>query len=259
METLTVILIIFFGFACGSFLNVVIYRVPREMSLLKPPSTCPSCHSRIKPYDNIPVFSYLILGGRCRRCKAKISAVYPLVEILTAASFLLSYFAAGQTLSLTFIANCLFAEALIALGFIDYFHQILPHVITIPGLILALIYSLFREDLTFRQAVIGSLAGAGFLLIIYFSYLLIRKKEGLGLGDVVMLLMVGAYLGVGRTFLTLIIASLIGALVGLFFILKRKKDLQFALPFGSFLAMAAFIAALWGEKIIFAYLGLFRR
>ena len=259
METLIIILIAVAGLVFGSFLNVVIYRLPRDMSLVRPPSTCPACGARIKPYDNVPVFSYLALRGRCRSCGRKIPAVYPLVEALTAGGFLLVYFNSGRLLGLEFYAGCLFTAALIVLGFIDYFHQILPDAITMPGLVLALAYSFFRDDLSFRGALVGAVSGAGFLLLVYGGYLLIRKKEGLGMGDVTMMLMVGAYLGLMRTFLTLILGSFVGALVGVFFILRRKKDLQFAMPFGTFLAPAAFVSALWGERIIRAYLSLYKK
>ncbi len=259
METMTFILIAVFGLVWGSFLNVVIFRVPRGMSLLRPPSTCPGCGARIKPCDNVPVLSYLILRGKCRRCGRRISPVYPAVEALTALAFILVYVSSGRQLDLPFFAGCLFSSALIALGFIDYFHQVLPDEITMPGLVLALVYSFFRDDLSFRGALIGAVAGAGFLLLVYGAYRLIRKKEGLGMGDVTMLLMIGAYLGLARTLLTLILGSFVGALVGVYFVVRRKKDLQFALPFGTFLAPAAFVAALWGERIVSAYLGLYRR
>ena len=259
METVTVVLIAVFGLVWGSFLNVVIFRVPRGMSLLRPPSSCPGCGARILPYDNVPVLSYLILRGKCRKCGRRISPVYPTVEALTALAFLLVFDRSGRLLSLEFFAGCLFASALIALGFIDYFHQILPDVITMPGLVLSLVYSFFRDDLTFRDALVGAVTGAGFLLLVYGAYRVIRKREGLGMGDVTMLLMIGAYLGWKGTLLTLILASFVGTLVGVFFIVRRKKDLQFALPFGTFLAPAAFVAALWGERIIILYSGLDRR
>jgi leader peptidase (prepilin peptidase)/N-methyltransferase len=259
METMTLVFVAVFGLVFGSFLNVIIFRLPRGMSLMKPPSSCPGCGARIKPYDNVPVLSYVILGGKCRSCGRKISPVYPAVEALTALGFVLVFFNSGRTLGLEFIAGCVFTSALIALGFIDYYHQILPDAITLPGLVLALVYSFFRDDLTFRDALIGAVAGAGFLLLVYGAYLLIRKKEGLGMGDVTMLLLVGAYLGLMRTLLTLILASFVGALVGVFFIVRRGKDFQFALPFGTFLAPAAFVSMLWGEAIIRAYLSLYKR
>ncbi len=251
-----IIIIIVFGFAWGSFLNVLIYRIPRDMSIIQPASSCPSCRKKIKVYDNIPIISYLILGGKCRYCKAKIPLTYPLVEFLTPLSFILLY--THYSLSFFFFASCLFASAMIVLGFIDFFHMILPDVITLPGLVLAIVYSFFREDLNLTQALIGAVTGAGFLLLVYGTYYLVRKKEGLGMGDVTMMLLIGAYLGWKQAFFTLILASFVGALVGVFVILFRKKDFQFSLPFGTFLAPAAFFSLLWGEKILRAYLSLFK-
>ncbi len=252
----TIIIIACFGLAWGSFLNVVIYRLPLRMSLFKPASSCPHCKEKIKFYDNIPLLSFLLLRGKCRHCKGRISLRYPLVELLTAVCFLLLYF--QYSLSFFFFASCLFACTLIALGFIDFYHQILPDEITLPGLLLALVYSLFRQDLNLRQALIGAVAGAGFLLFIYVAYYLLRKREGLGLGDVTMMLLIGAYLGWRQAFFTLILASFVGALVGIFFIFYRKKDFQYSLPFGTFLAPAAFASLLWGERIITSYLSLFK-
>lgn len=258
METLKIIFIIIIGLVWGSFLNVVIYRLPRGLSLVKPPSSCPKCGRRIKWYDNIPVLSYILLGGKCRFCGAKISVVYPLVEALTAACFLLVYFYNLKFFDLQFFADCLFVSSLIALGFIDYFHQIIPDHISFPVLVLSLIYAPFRSDLNLRQALIGAVVGGGFLLIVYLIYLFWRKKEGLGMGDVMMMLMVGAYLGLARTIFTLLLASVVGAVFGLLLMRFKKKDLQFALPFGSFIAPAAFVALIWGESIIAWYLSLFR-
>jgi leader peptidase (prepilin peptidase)/N-methyltransferase len=251
------IIIVLFGLAWGSFLNVVIYRLPRGLSLMRPPSTCPQCGTRIKAYDNIPVLSYLLLRGKCRACGLKISVAYPLVELLTPVCFLLLY--ARFSLGVPFFASCLFASALIALCFIDLYHQVLPDEITLPGLALALLYSGLRPDMTLRQALAGAVVGAGFLLAVYGGYLLLRKKEGLGMGDVTMMLLVGAYLGWVKAFFTLLVGSFVGALVGLFLLSFKKKDLQFALPFGTFLAPAAFFALVWGDRIINAYLSLFKR
>ena len=251
-----IIFILLFGLAWGSFLNVVIFRLPLGMSLLSPPSSCPQCKKRIKFYDNIPVFSYIFLRGKCRFCGTKIPVSYVLVEILTPLSFLLIY--QKHSLSLFFFTACLFASAMIVLGFIDFYHQILPDEITLPGLVLALIYAPFRSDLNLTQALIGAIVGAGFLLFVYGAYYLLRKKEGLGMGDVTMMLLIGAYLGWQLTFFTLILASFVGAIIGVLFIFFRKKDLQYSLPFGTFLAPAAYFAMLWGKPIIQAYLTLFR-
>jgi leader peptidase (prepilin peptidase)/N-methyltransferase len=250
-----IIIISLFGLAWGSFLNVVIYRLPLGMNLTKPPSFCPGCEKSIKFYDNIPVFSYLFLRGKCRACGTKIPLSTLLVEILTPVSFLLIYL--KFSFGFFFFASCLFASAMIVLGFIDFYHQILPDEITLPGLVLALVYAPFRADLGLRQALVGAVVGAGFLLFIYGAYYLLRKKEGLGMGDVTMMLLIGAYLGWKLTFFTLILASFAGAIIGVFFILFRKKDLQYSLPFGTFLSPAAFVALLWGDPIIQAYFGLF--
>ncbi len=251
-----IIIIIVFGSAWGSFLNVLIYRIPRDMSLVKPASSCPHCKKKIKVYDNIPIISYLTLGGKCRYCKAKIPFSYPLVEFLTPLSFMLIY--SQHSLSFFFFASCLFASAMIVLGFIDFYHMIIPDEITMPGLILALVYSFFREDVNLTQALIGAVSGAGFLLLVYGAYLVLRKKEGLGMGDVTMMLLIGAYLGWRQAFFTLVLASFVGALVGMAVIFFRKKDFQYSLPFGTFLAPAALFSLLWGEKILRAYLSLFK-
>ncbi len=252
-----IILIVVFGLVWGSFLNVVIYRLPRGLSLIRPPSSCPHCGKQIKFYENIPILSYLALRGKCGNCKANISPAYPLVEALTPFCFLLVYI--QYSLSPHFFVSCLFASALIVLGFIDYYHQILPDEITLPGFVLAFLYTFFRDDLSLTQALLGAGVGAGFLLLVYGVYYLLRKKEGLGLGDVTMMLMVGAFLGWKQTLLTLILASIGGAIVGIFFIIFKKKDLQHALPFGTFLAPAAFVALLYGQQIIDAYLSLYRQ
>jgi len=251
-----VILITALGLAWGSFLNVVIFRLPEGLSLAKPRSFCPQCRAAIPFYDNIPLLSYFILGGKCRKCGARIPSSYLLVEALTPACFLLIYMAFG--LGVHFFASGLFCSGLIALGFIDFRHQVLPDILTLPGFALSLGYSFVRPDLGPVQSLIGAAAGAGFLLLVYGLYYLVKKKEGLGLGDVTLMLFIGAFLGWRLSLLTLILASVVGALVGVFFILRKKKTLQFALPFGTFLAPAAIIALLWGDKIIAAYLSLYR-
>jgi leader peptidase (prepilin peptidase)/N-methyltransferase len=254
METLTLLFVAAAGLIFGSFFNVVIYRLPRGLNLSRPPSACPGCDARIKPYDNVPVLSYLVLGGRCRRCGMRISPIYPVVEALTAVGFVLVYLDAGRIVGLEFIAGCVFTGALVVLGVIDAYHQILPDAVTMPGLVLALAYSFFREDLNFRSALLGAVVGGGFLMVVYGAYRLIRRKEGLGMGDVTMMLMVGAYLGPMRTLFVLILASLLGAAVGVFLIVRRGKDFQFALPFGTFLAPSAFVAMLWGKDVVAWYL-----
>jgi len=253
METL--ILVVLFGLAWGSFLNVVIHRLPLGLNLSRPPSACPACGTPIKPWDNIPVLSYLLLRGRCRKCKKHISARYVLVEILTPALLAVLFLEYGLTPH--FFAAAVFTSALIVLAFIDYDHQILPDKITFPIAALSLAYSFFRPDLRPLQALLGAAAGGGVLLLLYGGYYLVRKKEGLGLGDVTMMIMAGLFLGWGKALLTIILASFAGALVGIAVMAARKKNLQFALPFGSFLAPAAFVALVWGDRLISAYLRMY--
>jgi len=252
METL----IILFGLAWGSFLNVVIYRLPLGMNIIRPSSSCPACRKRIRVINNIPVVSFLLLRGKCSYCKTQISFRYPLVEIITPLVFILLY--SHYSFSLHFFTSCLFATAMILLAFIDLDHQILPDEITLPGLLLSLAYALFRPDLTLRQSLISAVCGAGFLLFIYGAYYLLRRKEGLGMGDVTLMLLIGSYLGLGGTILTLIVSSFTGAVVGIIVILLKKKDMQFALPFGTFLAPAAFFSLVWGERILSWYLSLYQ-
>lgn len=251
-----IILIILLSLAWGSFLNVLIFRLPRKMSLLKPPSSCPECHRKIKFFHNIPVVSYIWLKGKCRYCGAKIPLSYFIVELATPLVFLLIHF--QYNLSLHFFVSCLFASAMIVLCVIDYYHQILPDIITLPGLMGAVVYSLFRTDLNLTDSLLGAVSGAGFLLLVYVLYFLIRKKEGLGMGDVTLMLFIGAYLGWKMSFFTLLIASFVGAAVGIYFVYVKKKTFQYSLPFGTFLAPAALFSLLWGNQILQAYLSLFK-
>ncbi|MCX7972926.1 MAG: prepilin peptidase [Candidatus Aminicenantes bacterium] len=252
METIIVIL---FGLVWGSFLNVVVYRLPQGKSIIKPASSCPHCGTRINWYDNIPLLSYLLLKGKCRACRRPISIIYPIIEALTAALLLILYY--HYSLSLHFLAAALFTSALITLGFIDFKHQILPDHLTIPLFLLSLIYGFLRSDLNLKEVLLGAFFGSGFLFLIYVGYFLIRKKEGLGTGDIILMLGIGSFLGLKGTILTLILATFAGALVGLFLLLGQKKEWQTALPFGSFLTPAAFISLVWGEKIIVWYFSLF--
>ncbi len=257
METINLVFLVLFGLMWGSFLNVVIYRLPAGKSLVRPRSSCPQCGAFIKPYDNVPVMSYLWLGGRCRSCRKRIPVQYPLVELLTVGVLLILYLTFG--LALHFFACALFSTALLVLGFIDFSHQVLPDVITLPGLVLALAYSFIRPDLAWTQALLGAAVGGGMILIIIGLYFVVRRREGMGLGDVTMMLLVGAFLGWRLAVLTLVLAALSGALVGILLIVFKKKGLQQALPFGSFLAPAAFASLLWGERLITWYVRLYRR
>jgi len=270
-----------FGAIVGSFLNVVIHRVPNEESIVFPNSACPKCKQPIKPYDNLPILSWLILGGKCRNCKEKISPRYPAVELLTALLFVLVFWQIGFNL---FLPVCLiFAAAMVALIFIDAEHMILPNVITYPLLVFALlvrlIFPLFisaeyftdlqSAPLTYFQnypvwlvsligAVFGGLLGGGSLWLVGAIWKRLRGVDAMGLGDVKMMFAVGAFLGWKLTFLSIFLGAFTGALAGIIVIYTQKeKDFQAQIPFGIFLGLGSIIALLFGEQMIAWYLGTF--
>jgi leader peptidase (prepilin peptidase)/N-methyltransferase len=265
------------GLIIGSFLNVCIARLPTEESVVLPNSRCPKCNKAIKPYDNIPVLSYLLLSGKCRFCKEPISWQYPAVEVLTALTFWATYAVVGFQLKT--LVLLIFFSAIIVLIFIDLHHRILPDVITLRGTVVGLLLSLlapvedgtakfisglmgFRIDrpiaLSFLDSLIGAMVCGGFLWAVAEIYYRIRKIEGLGFGDIKLMGMVGAFLGVRLALLTIMLGSFMGAVVGLVYIKFAGKDNQYELPFGSFLGVAAIVAALRGAQVIGQYTSLFR-
>jgi leader peptidase (prepilin peptidase) / N-methyltransferase len=280
-ELVGFIFIFIFGAAVGSFLNVVIHRVPREQSIVFPNSACPNCKNPIMPYDNLPILSWLLLGGKCRNCKEKISPRYPAVELLTAALFTLTFWQIGFTPFLP--VALIFVAAMVSLIFIDAEHMILPDVINYPLLILALIvrlvYPLFfgneyfpdlkhaplvaLEDqplwlVSILGAVLGGLVGGGFLWLVGELWKRLRGVEAMGLGDVKMMFAVGALLGWRLTFLTIFLSAFSGAVIGVFLISRQKdKDMQSQIPFGIFLGTGSIIALLFGEQLINWYLETF--
>lgn len=244
-----------FGLVLGSFLNVCIHRLPLRLSLATPPSRCASCATPVAWRDNVPVVSYLLLGGRCRQCRAGISAVYPVVELVTAAIFLIHVAVFGVTWLA--LIRIVFACAMLVLFFIDLEHQILPNVITLPGVIAGLAASLVAPP-GFALALLGALLGGGVLWAIAEMYIRVRGIEGMGMGDVKMLGMIGAFLGAPLMGLTLVLASFAGALTGVALMMSGRGDLQRKLPFGTFLAAAAVFASLWGQPIVDWYAGFYR-
>jgi leader peptidase (prepilin peptidase)/N-methyltransferase len=264
-----------FGALIGSFLNVVIHRVPREESIAFPASHCPSCDAAIRPYDNIPVISWAVLRGRCRSCRAPISARYPAVELLTATMFALTYWLhSGLTLSLPF--DLAFVAGLLALIFIDAEHMILPNVITYPGAALALLARIVVPNLygvatlggaqtqlrpwlvSLGGAILGALVGGGFLWLVGWLWERARGVEAMGLGDVKMMFMVGAYLGWPLTLLTLFVGVLSGSIAGVAVMLGRKeRDMQMMLPFGIFLGVGSLVSLFFGTTIIDWYVAKF--
>jgi leader peptidase (prepilin peptidase)/N-methyltransferase len=243
------------GFMVGSFLNVCIYRLPRGASIVFPPSSCPSCAQPIKWYHNVPILGWLVLRGRCASCDAPIAVRYPIVEGITGAVFLLHYLAIGPEWLL--LPRLAFAAALIVLFAIDLEHQILPDAITLPGIVIGFASSLVLSP-GWWSSLIGIVVGGGLPWALGEVYFRVRKVEGLGFGDVKMLAMIGAVLGWPLMLLTLLLASFSGAIVGGLLIAAGKGGRQLRLPFGTFLAIAALVAGLYGQPWVDWYAGLVR-
>ena len=246
---------ILFGAIIGSFLNVCIYRLPREESIATPGSHCPECQRPIRFYDNIPLASYLILRGKCRYCHASISVQYPLVEGITALSSLCIYIKFG--LSWSYLFYFAFISALIAITIIDLYHQIIPDVISLPGIGVGLVASFFLPRITFLNSLIGFLLGGGTLFLVATGYHWLFKREGMGGGDVKLLAMIGAFLGWKAVILTILSSSLIGSVTGILLMLMKGKDFKYAIPFGPFLALGAVFSLFYGEEMIRWYLDLY--
>lgn len=237
------------GTIVGSFLNVVIYRLPRGQSIVSPPSFCPTCKKPIRYYYNIPIVSYVLLKGRCRECKSKISIRYPIVELLSGLIFYLLYSAKG--LGLEFIASIIFVSLIIAISFIDMDFKIIPDVLSIGGLFTGLFLAYFRNPyFHFKDGLLGALLGGGILFLIGFIYELLTKREGMGIGDVKLLAMIGSFLGMRGAIFSLIAGAFFGTVVGIVLILKKGKDLKYAIPFGPFLSLGSLLFVFYGDNII---------
>lgn len=263
------LLALLFGLLIGSFLNVCIHRWPRNRSVVKPRSHCVRCRKMIAWYDNIPLFSYLALGGKCRNCGARISWRYPLVELLTALLFF--YFVAAYGLTAMALKMCLFGAMLIALIFCDLEKRILPDEFTIGGIVAGIVMAFFVPvpDITAQamfwmagaelsgrvQSVVESAVGA-FLPAFFlwgggWVYWKVRHREGLGFGDVKLIAMVGAFLGLRGALLTLILGSVAGSVIGYGYIKLTGKDpSNYELPFGTFLGVAALVAAIFNKQLL---------
>ena len=272
-----------FGLLMGSFFNVVIYRLPLRESIVFPGSRCPACKAEIKWFDNIPVISYVILlRGRCRNCRARISPIYPAVELLVACLYLLLFLVHQDQVSngswLPLIVDIVFVSLIVPLVFIDLRHKLLPNAITYPGLLLLLVLRAIAPDpwilahtpkpfgldsapawaVSLFASVLGAAVGGGSLWLVREAYYRLRHVEGMGLGDVKMMLMVGAFLGWQLTLLTIFIGSLLGSLIGVLLILLRGGSMKMQIPFGVFLGPAAIIALFVGQQFIVWYAGMYR-
>lgn len=247
------VLIFLFGLVFGSFINVCIYRVPKKEALVLSRSHCPKCGASIKAFDNIPILSFVWLGGKCRNCQANISWRYPIVELLTALIFLFSYWHFGW--GWEFISKTIFLILLIIIFFIDLEHKIIPDVISLPGIGLGLGFSLLVKSITFWQSLAGFLIGGVFLYLIALLGDFLFKKESMGGGDIKMAAMLGAFLGWEKLLLCFFVAVLLGALVGIittFFSSKVRESR--VIPFGPFLALGAFVSIFWSKELIQFYI-----
>jgi leader peptidase (prepilin peptidase)/N-methyltransferase len=242
------------GLCVGSFMNVCIYRLPAGRSIVRPASACPSCRSPIRFYDNIPVLSYLWLRGRCRRCGESISARYPMVELLAGLTALAAYLRFGPGFEAA--AAFLFAATLEVVAFIDIDHRIIPDRITLFGIPLFFGAGLLIPSLGWLDAVLGVLVGGGSLLLIAWGYSALTGKEGMGGGDIKLLAMIGGFVGWQGVLFTVFVSSVVGTVVGLALMLRAKKGMKMALPFGPFLAAGAIARVFFGPELIFLYLRL---
>jgi leader peptidase (prepilin peptidase) / N-methyltransferase len=241
-----------FGAAIGSFLNVCIFRLPAKASIIKPSSQCPYCHHPIRYYDNIPIISFVVLGGKCRDCRGRISWRYPLVELITAVLSLLLFNKFG--FSLNFFTFFIFAAVLIVITFIDLDHQIIPDILTLPGIPLFFLAAVLLVKVPWREAFPGLLIGGGVLFTIAFVYELITKREGMGGGDIKLLAMIGGFFGWKSLIFILLFSSLAGAVIGIAAMIINKQDMKYAIPFGPFLSAAAIAYIFWGDLYVHLFL-----
>ncbi len=279
-----IFLIFFIGLCFGSFMNVIIYRLPREKSIVFPPSSCPKCSNKLKFYDNIPLISYILLKGKCRYCKTKIPLQYPIVELITGFFVVFAYYKFGVTL--LFFKYSVFIFLLLAAAFTDYFTAIdeenfecgiIPDEITIGGMIVGVLFAfalsyklipllykfILNSNLDFTAIlkiistppiynIIGVLTGFLILWLPAFIFQIITKKEGMGGGDIKLFMMIGAFLGWKPLFFILFVSSLVGTLVGIPMIVF-KKNKEYMIPYGPFISIATILYIFYGDKIINKY------
>jgi len=261
-----------FGTVIGSFLNVCIYRIPREESIAYPGSHCTSCDQPISFYYNIPIISYFLLGGKCQHCKSSISGRYPLVELISGLLFLATVWKFG--LSIETLFYLLLISSLIAITFIDFEHKIIPNVITYPGILIGILYSALITDwdnfgqaihtfnetqnlfsmlreLPILDSIFGIILGGGILLLIAYFYKALKKRDGMGMGDVKLLAMIGAFFGWEGVLFVIFLSSILGSVIGISIIIAKKGDLKYALPFGPFLSIAAVVYIFTGGFKVF--------
>lgn len=256
-QVITLLLVVAFSFGAivGSFLNVCIYRVPAGESVVTPRSRCPECGEAIRWYCNIPIVSYFVLRGRCAGCGTKISSRYPLVEALTGGLFAMTLWCFG--LSVATLVYWLFLSALVVITFIDLDHQIIPNSVSLPGIIIGVGASFFIPWHHWTDSLLGIALGGGSLWLVAIVYLALTKTEGMGMGDVKLLAMIGAFLGYRSILFIVLAASVAGVLTGIPFMLAKGKGRRMALPFGPFLSFGTVVYLFFGEQLTDWYLNLF--
>ena len=242
------------GLALGSFMNVCIYRIPLEKSIIRPSSSCPNCGKKIRFYDNIPLISYLLLLGRCRHCHHPISWRYPAVEAITGLLSLALFIRYG--LSLQYLLFLLFAATLVTISFIDLDHQIIPDVLSIPGIVAGLAAAFIPGNVSWFDSIIGSIGGGGALFLVGLIYEKLTGKQGMGGGDVKLLAMIGAWMGWRSLPFVLLVSSLTGAIIGSVFLLAAGKGYRVRIPFGPFLSLGALFYIFFGPQLTNWYISL---
>jgi leader peptidase (prepilin peptidase)/N-methyltransferase len=253
---MTTLFAFLFGTIVGSFLNVCIYRLPKEESLIAPRSQCPACRAPIRARDNIPLLSFALLRGRCRDCGHPISWRYPVVEGLTGVLFATTVARFGVTLQAAFLLALL--GGLVVATFIDLDHQIIPNAVTLPGIPLGLLAGFLVGEPPLLDRLIGALAGAGFLYLVLFYGGVLYGQDAMGEGDLNLIALIGAFLGWRAVVVTILVGSVIGSAVGILLIVTKRLGRRQHMPFGPFLSLGAGVAMFWGEALIAGYLRFLR-
>ncbi len=252
IEHFIIIFSLAFGAIVGSFLNVVILRLPQEGgSIVFPASHCPRCKTPLSWYENIPIISYIFLRGKCNHCNNKISLQYPVVELLMALLSGAVFYKFG--LSITACGYFLFCAALVVIIWIDIHHQIIPDIISLPGIVVGFFFSFVNSQVTWQSSLIGLLVGGGILYSIALLYFVLRKQEGMGGGDIKLLAMIGAFLGWQSLLFVIFFSSLTGTIIGLTAMAKQKKGGATRIPFGPFLSVAALFFLFYNAQILYYF------
>lgn len=246
-EAIVIGLVFVFGLLWGSFFNVCIVRLPHNDSILWGRSACPKCKSLIPWFCNIPLVSFILLKGRCRSCKAPISLEYPIVELVTGLMFVGLFLRFGWSKEL--LSSLIFCSGLLVISVIDIHHQIIPDEISLPGIVVGFLFAIWVGKVSWLESLLGIFVGGGSFLLVAWGYEKISKQEGLGGGDIKLLAMIGAWLGVQSLLVVIILSSLLGSLIGITVMIVQKKNLKTAIPFGPFLAVGAVTYLFWGGYI----------